>query len=187
MSASGMRSVTEGDFPVTGSPRQKLESGLKYAVLAPAEGQWRRWECRVADTHLELLIRADPGLAANDPDGREAIIACGATLTYLKLALKHFGCLGRVALFPDLGHPSLVARIHFGFCRERDPREKLLFEAMTGGRANAPRLGETPVSETMLAALGSAATGERGWLDPVLSEAGRQEVVKITKGRSRSG
>jgi hypothetical protein len=175
-----MWSVSEGDFPANGSPRQKLEFALKYAALAPTESHWQTWDFRVADTHLELMAKDDPALEVVDPDGRESILDCGAALLYLKLALKHFGCLGRVALFPDLGEPGLVARIHPGFCRERDAQEKLLFEAMTGSRANVSPLGETPVSETMLAALGRAAAGERGWLDFVQSEMSRQHVMKIT-------
>ncbi len=113
-------------------------------------------------------------------------MGCGSALLYLKLALKHFGCLGRVGLFPDLGQPALVARVHFGFCQERDPQEKLLFEAMTGSRTNSSPLGETPVSETMLAALGHAAAGERGWLDFVQNETSRQNVLKITLSENQA-
>jgi hypothetical protein len=180
MSATSMQSITEASFPANGTPLQKMKFALKYAALAPTEGHWQPWEVRMADTHLELLAREEPALAAFDPDGRELMIACGAALLYLKLALKHFGCLGRVALFPDLGNPALVARVHFGSCRERGPKEKLLFEAMTFNRANPSPLGGTPVSETMLAVLDHAAAGERGWLDFVQSETSRQNVLKIT-------
>jgi hypothetical protein len=180
-----MWTVTEGDFPANGSSRQKLEFALKYAALAPAESNWQSWDFRVADNHLELVAKDDPARDAIDPDGRELIIGCGAALMYLNLALKHFGCLGRVALFPDLGQPALVARVHFGFCRERDTRENLLFKAMTGSRASVLPRGETPVSETMLAALRHAVAGERGWLDFVQSEMSRQHVLKITLANDR--
>ena len=175
-----MRSPIERDFPANGAPRQKLEFALKYAVLAPAERHWPPWDFRLSDTHLELIAKDDPSPGAVDPEGREALIGCGAALVYLKLALKHFGCLGRVALFPDLGDPALVARIYPGFGGEQEMRERLLFEAMTGNRDNSSSPGETPVSETMLAALGHAADGERGWLDFVQRETNRQEVEKIT-------
>ena len=175
-----MWKISETEFPANGSPRQKLMFALKYAEFAPTESDWQPWHFRMADTHLELLAKNSPAREAIDPDGRELMIGCGSALLYLKLALKHFGCLGRVALFPDLGEPALVARVHFGFCRERDAREKLLFNAMTGSRANVSPLGGTPVSETMLAMLSHAAAGERGWLDFVQSETSRQQVLKIT-------
>ena len=180
MSANKMRSPIERDFPVSGSPRQKLEFASKYAELAPTESHWPPWNFWVSDTYLELIAKDDPSLGAVDPEGREALIGCGAALLYLKIALKHFGCLGRVALFPDLGDPALVARIYPGYGGEQETRERLLFEAMTGSRDNFSSPGESPVSETMLAALGHAAAGERGWLDFVQRETNRQEVEKIT-------
>jgi hypothetical protein len=180
MSAASMWNVTEADFPANGSSRQKLEFALKYAALAPTESNWPSWDVRVANNHLELMVNDNPAREAIDPDGRELMIGCGAALRYLNLALKHFGCLGRVTLFPDLGQPALVARVHLGFCREPDPLERLLFEAMTGSRATVSPRGETPVSETMLAALSHAVAGERGWLDFVQSETSRQHVLKIT-------
>ena len=153
---------------------------LKYAALAPVESGWQPWHFRMTDTHLELLAKHSPAREEADPDRREFVIGCGSALQYLKLALKHFGCLGRVEPFPDLGQPALVARVHFGFGRERDAQEKLFFNAMTRSRTNRSPLGGTPVSETMLAALSRAAAGERGWLDFVQSETSRRQVLKIT-------
>jgi hypothetical protein len=128
---------------------------------------------------LELVARETPAPEAVDLDGRESIIGCGSALLYLKLALKHFGCLGRVALFPDLDKPALAARVHFGFCHERDAREKLLFEAISKCRPNVSPLGGIPVSEALAGALGRAASRERGWLDFVQSEMSRQLVMEI--------
>ena len=141
MSASRLRNVTEGDFPADGSPRQKLEFAAEYATLAPTGSTSRPWDFRLGETQLELMARDAAAPEAMDPDGRELIIGCGSALLCLKLALRHFGCLGRVALFPDLDKPALVARVHFGFCRERDAREKVLFEAMSKCRADVSPLG----------------------------------------------
>jgi len=180
MSASSTWNLSEAEFPANGSPREKLTFALKYAALAPTENGWQPWFFRMHDDHLELLTKHKPELEAVDPDGRELTIGCGAALQYLKLALRHFGCLGRVALFPDLGKSALVARVHFGCSGGRDTSEGLFFEAMTGGRTNHFPLGGTPVSEVMLGALSHAAAGERGWLDFLQSETSRQHVLKIT-------
>jgi len=173
-------SIAEADFPANGSLKQKLVFALKFASLAPTESGWQPWYFRVENTHVELMAKKNPAMETADPERRGFMIGCGTALLYLKLALKHFGLLGRVSLFPDLGEPLLVARVHFGNCRERDPREQLLFKAITGSRINVSPLGETPVSETMLSALSHAAAGERGWLDFVQSETSRQQVLKIT-------
>ncbi len=185
MSASSNWNTSETGFPANESPRQKLVFALKYAALAPTENGWQPWHFRMEDAHLELLTKHKPALEAIDPDGRELTIGCGTALQYLKVALKHFGCLGPVDLFPDLGNPALVARVHFGCCRERDPQEKFLFAAMTGIRTSFSPLSGVPVSETMLAALSGAVAGERGWLDFVQSEASRQNVLRITLSGDR--
>jgi len=180
MNARRILGIAEGDFPANGSLRKKLEFALKYTTLAPVEGGWPPWYFRLADAQVELMAKNNPVREEADPERRGFIIGCGSALLYLKLALKHFGCLGRVELFPDLGQPALVARVHCGFGRERDAREKRLFEAMTEGRVNVSPFGATPVSETMLAVLGHAAAGERGWLDFVQSETSRQHVLQAT-------
>ena len=180
MNARRLWGVTEGDFPATGVPRQKLEFALRYAALAPTENNWQPWYFRLAEAHVELMAKDNPAQEAMDPDRREFMIGCGSALLYLKLALKHFGCLGQVLLFPDLGEPALVARVHFGFGREQDARDKQLFEAMPDNRAQGSPLGHTPVSEAMLAVLGHAAAGERGWLDFVQSDNSLQQVLEAT-------
>lgn len=182
MSASSLWSIAEADFPANGSLPQRLGFALKYAALAPTECHWQPWEFQLADAHLELRSRQEPALEALDPEGRELLIGCGAALQYLKLALKHFGCLGRVELFPDLDQPALLARVHFGFSRERDAQEKFLFEAITSGRAKASAFGERPVSESLLLALSQSVAGERGWLEFAQSETSRQRVVEIAAG-----
>lgn len=179
MSASSIWNVSETDFPVDGSPRQRLGFALKYAAQASgAKPNTQSWQFRLADAHLELLSLAAPELEASDPDGRERLIDCGAALHHLKLALKHFGCLGRVELFPDLAEPTLVARVHFGYSREREAREKFLFAAMNGARFVAPV--ETPVTEAVLFELSQAVANERGWLEFAQSEMSRQRVLQTT-------
>ena len=118
---------------------------------------------------------------AMDPEGRERMISCGAALHHLKLALKHFGCLGRVELFPDLDQPTLAARIHIGSGRKRDVRENHLFAAMT---KKLPA-GESPISETTLAMLGGVVTGERGWVEFARSESSWKRLLEFAGSSER--
>src|SRR5882724_3829504 len=181
MSTHKVLGVCETDFPANGSPRQKLEFALTYAALAPTEAGWQPWYFQIGEAHLDLMAKQDVTREKADPDRREFIIGCGSALLYLKQALKHFGCLGRVELFPDLGQPALVARLHFGSGREREAREKCLFDAMTEHRPNGSPLGEPPVTGAMLTALGHVAAGERGWLDFAQSEISRRQVLEVAQ------
>jgi hypothetical protein len=187
MSASSSHTLTEAEFPVKASPRQKLGFALKYLALATEEWKWQPSPVRLEETYLELLAREVPDLETTDRRERESIVGCGATLTYLKLALKHFGCLGRVAVFPDLGRPELVARVHFGSCGERDAQEEALFETMAQNRTNIPRSGTVAFSEAMLTLLIQATAGERAWLEFVRTDQSRERVMDITSCGGRLG
>lgn len=180
MSASSIRTISEADFPAAGSPRQQLGFALRYTALIPLEVPEQPWVFRLNDADLELVARLDAPDAAADPDGRESFIACGAALHHLKLALKHFGCLGRLEYFPDLAEPAMVARVHFGYARERDALEKLLFAALNeAGRARAAG-GNTAISETMLAEISQAVASERGWLEFAQSESSRERLWTVS-------
>jgi hypothetical protein len=182
MSARAIWSLTEDNFPARGSSRQKLEFAARYAALAPAKGHLPLWNFRVAETQLELIAKDPLPPKVVHLEEHQSMIACGAALLYLKLALKHFGCLGEVALFPELDEPRLVARIRFGSCRRLDPQEQVLFEAMNGSPSHLLPGCETPFSEAMLAALSQAVAGERGWLDFIQSEMNRKRVMEIVLG-----
>ena len=186
MNARSTRKLPEEDFPAHGLPHQKLMFAAQYAALAPTESNWQPWKFRITDTHVELRTKMDPSMAAADPDGRELMISCGSALEYLKVALKYFGCLGQVSLFPDLGESALVATVRLGSGLERDA--KYLFEAMTADRSRLSPAAATPVSETMLAVLSHAAARERGWLDFAQSEISRQQVMEMahTNGSSHA-
>ncbi len=180
MSASGTWNHEPTEFPVKGTSRQRLDFAMKYAELAPAERSWQPWLFNVADEHAELFVRKSPALEAIDPDGREAMIHCGVALHYLKLALKHFGCLGRVELFPELGRPTLVARIHCGLCPQGNEFERELFRAMTRSRVNPSPLGEPPVTQETLEALRAAVARERAWLEIAQSETTQRRLLDLS-------
>jgi hypothetical protein len=186
MNTQSIPGVNEGNFPANGSPRQKLEFVLTYAALAPTETNWQPWYFRVGDAQIELMAKNNPVREETDPDRREFMIGCGSALWYLKQALKHFGCLGRVNLFPDLGEPALVAKLHFGSIHERDGRETRLFKAMAGRRAFGSPLGDPPVTGVMLAVLDHAAAGERGWVDFIQSEVSRRQVLEVALAKGSS-
>ena len=114
MSASSSQRISDADFPPTGTPREKMLFALKYAMLEPTGIDWQPWEFQVEDSRINLIARNPSERNPVDPEGRELMIGCGSALLHLKLALKHFGCLGRIELFPDMDQPALVAVIHFG-------------------------------------------------------------------------
>jgi hypothetical protein len=174
----------ENDFPQNGSAGEKLGFALKLALLASSELARQTWHFRVGAEHVELFAHDPEKPEASDPDDREAFIHCGAGLSYLKLALKHFGSLGRVELFPDLDQPALVARVLAGCGRERDAQERALFAAMTRDHLHFAPLDECPASAATLDLLRYAAMGERAWLEFAQSEFSRQRLFSLATAQS---
>lgn len=172
------------DFPVHGSPRDKLGSAVKLATLVPAAAPRQPCQFQLSDRFVELTPLASPQDEGLDPAEREAMIECGTRLEYLKLALKRQGGLGRVDLFPDLDRPTLAARVHAGNSGARDLHEQKLFDAMTAGASNPRRL-ELPISDATLDCLHHGMTGERAWLEFARSENSRQRLLDLTQASGR--
>ena len=179
MSAEVNWNLRESNFPKNGSTGDKLGFALKLALMASSELARQTWHFRVEAEHVELFAHDPQKPEASDPDDRESFIHCGAGLFYLKLALKHFGFLGRVELFPDLDQPALVARVFAGSGRERDAQESALFAAMTRDHVNFTLLDECPASAATLDLLRYAAMGERAWLEFAHSEFSRQRLFSL--------
>ncbi len=184
MSAEMNWNLRESDYPKSGSAGEKLGFALKLALLASSELARQTWHFRMGAEHVELFAHDPQKPEASDPDDRESFIHCGAGLFYLKLALKHFGFLGRVELFPDLDQPALVARVLAGGGRERDAQESALFAAMTRDHLHFTSLDECPASAATLDLLRYAAMGERAWLEFAQSEFSRQRLFSLAAPQS---
>jgi len=180
MSASQRWHVADAEFPVNGTSRQRLGFAVKYASLAPTQTDWQPWDIEVDDAHMDLCVNAEEDSELDDGALREVMLRCGMALQYLKVALRHFGCLGRIDLFPDLDRRSLLARMHFGTGSERDPHEKSLFEAITASRDHHAGAADRPVTESTLGMLCQAVSKDRSWMELTQSEASRQRVLEFT-------
>lgn len=175
------------DFPVHGSPRDKLGFAVKLATLASTAQRWQACRFHVSDQFAELSAEPQSAPQMSDATERDAMIHCGTALQHLKLALKRYGCFGRVELFPDLDQPTLAARVHSGSGGTRDEADRELCNALEVKGAsllNPPRL-ELPASETTLDLLGRALPGERGWLEFARSESSRQRLLELLHANSR--
>lgn len=180
MGATSNWNVSDAEFPVGGSGRDKLGFAAKYAVLAPTECSWQPWKFRFHNYFAELFAADGQTVESLDPEGRETMISCGAALYHLRLALRRFGCLGRTELFPDLARPGLVARVHAGVLGERDANERRLFKAMTSPINVVPWSGGEVADSLMPGLLSGAVSRGRGWLEVVRSEQCQSRLIGLT-------
>jgi hypothetical protein len=109
---------------------------VAHAVLAPSELNSQPWAFRASIDSALGAARVELGLDRTrllphlDPDNREAVLACGAALLNLRLALRGAELGSSVQLCPDHALPDLLAVVTVrGRTRER-PEDRPLREAM---------------------------------------------------------
>jgi hypothetical protein len=94
-----------------------LRWAIAHAALAPSELNSQPWLFQVellpAATEARVELHLDPrrALPALDPEGREGVLACGAALLNLRLALHSSGIDTAVQRSPHPDRPDLLAEI----------------------------------------------------------------------------
>lgn len=151
------------------------------AVLAPSLLNSQPWRFRVAvdrregTARLELYLDRQRAVPHLDPTGREGVLACGAALLNLVLALRAAGRGSTVRLLPDHAAPHLLAVVTVrGTVRER-PEERPLREAIPLRTTCRSAFEPGPLVDSLLDHLVAAAAYE-GALATVLDEAEAREV-----------
>jgi hypothetical protein len=171
--------ISIADFPWSGSPADKLRFLLGYAILAPSGHNTQPWRFRVVGDTVELCADRSRALPVNDPDNREMVIACGAALFNLRIAIRRFGYTGEVTLLPDPGQGDLLARVRLGAPWEATLEESALFDALPRRRTFRGRFDARDVPEGLVERLRSAATVEGATLFRVSGIAWRHALAEL--------
>ena len=84
--------ASESQFPKEGTKTEQLKFLLNYAILAPSSHNTQPWLFKiVGDKIVELYADRTRALALVDPVDRALTISCGAALSHLLIAIRHFG------------------------------------------------------------------------------------------------
>ncbi len=178
-------------FPVWAGPAERLRHLLAYAIQAPSRHNAQPWLFEVEGDELRVFVDPRRTLRAADPQGREAVIACGAAVENLRVAAAHHGHeVGVEPREPGRGGPVAVARL----LGRRPPTaaEETLFAAIPA-RRSAAVIHPHPVPAEELAALAEEADGEASlrrvprWLArPVAELVAEADAVQWSSGRYRA-
>jgi hypothetical protein len=146
------RAVLDAPLAPEASIGEVVRGAVAHACLALSELNSQPWLIRVEidsdnqSATVELLLDESRLLSTIDPTGREAVLACGAALLNLRLALQGASLGTRVLLCPDPARPELLARLDVqGRCLEAAP-DRTLRQAIPfrGTRRAAFDPGEVP-------------------------------------------
>jgi nitroreductase len=173
-----------GEFPIDGSPSEKLRGALSLATRAPSIHNTQPWRCILDGDALEVHADRSRALAEADRDGRELMISCGCLVEHLYLVLAKFGCLGTVAVFPDPARPDLVAVIRLGAGRAK-PIDEWLFSSITTRRTDRGPFERRSVPARMMDRAARRAK-ERGAELVVADRALREGLIQLIVAADRA-
>jgi nitroreductase len=153
------------DFePVGGLTADQVETALAAATAAPSLHNSQPWRFRCTPSAIELYADTRREMPVADPDQRELLLACGAALLNLRLALRAMGLRPTVSLLPDPRQAELLASVRPVGRGPVAPADRTLAEAIRRRRTNRKPFLPKPVPEPIVAALRQAARAEQAWL-----------------------
>ncbi|MGC1131444.1 MAG: nitroreductase family protein [Nitrososphaeraceae archaeon] len=154
--------VSESHFPKGGTKIERLKFLLKYAILAPSSHNTQPWLFKImGDNTIELYADRTRALALVDPVDRALTISCGAALSHLLLAIRHFGYAYELELFPDSNNNDLLSRIIVYDRKEPNSEESALFEAITKRRTNRLKFEDRVLEESLISRLRSVLVNDK--------------------------
>lgn len=138
------------EAPATGAdPHSLLRHALHVALTAPSPGNSQPWRFLLGDEHVDLFTDPDRALTVRDPEGQQRIIAGGAALGLLRVALRALGLGETTTLLPG-DHPDLLARVALSGSVIATPEETWLLQAAPKRRTHRGLLAARPVRERLL-------------------------------------
>jgi Nitroreductase family len=175
--------VDPADFPLDGTYEDILRFALNYAVLAPSSHNSQPWRFWVGGPRVELYADPSRRLPVVDPDDRELVMSCAATLRNLRVALNHFGEEIDTVILPDPRKPDLLARLELtGRPVMPTPHTEDEFAAITRRHTSRHAFDDTPVTGQVFLDLRRAAFDEGAWLFEVPRQEHRALAYLVTDG-----
>ena len=157
------------------------------ADRAPSPIDRKPWRLRARGGAVELL--ADASYRTDDREvRRQIVLACGASLFNLRLAMTHLGLHPVVTQLPAAGEPDLLARIEPGKPVEGSDLGSDLYLALAARHTRQEPFGHAVVPSELLDQLTAAVAREGAALVPVATELQRRTMdTMMTEALGRPG
>jgi len=178
-------SIPASAFPRSGSPTEKFEYLLRFAIMAPSSHNSQPWLFRISGEYCELYADRTRGCRVTDPQDRELTVSCGAALQNLEVAARNFGDVAEMETFPEAGDFDLLARIRLVGGAESSLEDNLLFNSIPRRRTVRMPFRPDPIPPALLNALEVEAHHAGAWLHVVHSEDERFELADLIAAADR--
>jgi nitroreductase len=142
-----------------GPDRETVRAAIAIATRAPSVHNTQPWRWSIGAESLHLFADWTRQVPATDPDGRDLLISCGATLHHLRVALAALGWHTAVHRVPNPAEPHHLAAVEF---RPHVPtdREVALAGMISRRRTDRRRLSSWPVPSDHLDTIADRARHE---------------------------
>jgi hypothetical protein len=156
---------------------------VRVAARAPSLHNTQPWRFKVREGAIELYPDRRRQLA-EDPDGREMLISCGAALYGLRLGVRSLGYLPEVDLLPGRAGsrpagPRPLARLRLGAASPVTPEERKLLAAVPHRHTHRGPFEPGPLPGGLLPGLQRDAFAEGATLTVVEPELHGQDLAEI--------
>lgn len=153
---------------------------VELAAHAPSTHNTQPWAWRVLPRQLELHADLRRRLPAEDPEDRNLVISCGASLHHLQVAASALGWEPHVQLLPEPHHPTLLARV--AFVRWPPPPDAgARLDAIFWRCTDRRRFTTWPVDDERLVELASVATPWGTTALPVVDAVDRFRLERVVR------
>ena len=166
------------------SAADALRRGVEFAVLAPSVHNTQPWLFELHDDRLAVRADRSRQLTALDPTGRELVQSVGAALFNVRVGCAASGWGAEVARLPDPDDADLLAVVHARAVTP-DPALVVLAGAVAVRRTNRRSFAPAEVPGDVIRRLTAVAAAERALLVPVLQEAHRRLLARLTQQADR--
>lgn len=156
--------MSEPPGSIGGLREAQVQGVLAAMAAAPSLHNSQPWRIECSAKLCELHADHTRELPAADPDHREMLLACGAALLNLRLAIRALGVAADVRLMPDPSRPTLLAVIRPQGAIVATEVDKKLAAAISRRRTNRRPFLDQPVPQSLWGPLRQAARSEQGWL-----------------------
>lgn len=135
---------------------ETLRSALMLAVRAPSVHNSQPWDWRVGEGSIHLYANPDLALPHTDPDARDLMLSCGASLNHAQIALAALGWQAKVHRLPNPAEPHHLAVLEL---RPYPPAEMdiALAAAIPRRRTDRRNYSSWPVPKGDIAMMGARA------------------------------
>jgi nitroreductase len=160
------------------SPLADLRLAVEHALRAPSVHNTQPWRWRIRAEAVELHADWNRHLPATDPDRRDLVLSCGATLHHLQVALAAQGVAVAVDRLSDPENPGHLATVRI-VPGPADAAGAALFPAIHRRRTERRRMSHRPVPVDHLRTLAEQARRAGALLVPVTSTVRRQRLLAV--------